>query len=144
MAYVKILIHAVWGTKNRFPFFTEIIRPRFCQHILENGKSKGIYIDCVNGHKDHVHCLFYLNADMTLAKHIQLLKGESSFWLNKSGLLNSKFEWADEYFAASVSEDKIAIVRNYIITQETHHLKLTFTEEYNRFLESFGFKEDHG
>lgn len=30
------------------------------------------------------------------------------------------------------------------MTQEDHHLKLTFTEEYNKFLASFGFKEDHG
>ena len=144
MAYVKILIHAVWGTKNRFPFFTKEIRPLIWQHISDNGKMKGISVDCVNGYEDHAHCLFYLNADMSLAKHIQLIKGESSFWLNKNGLLNTKFEWADKYFAASVSEDKKPIVRNYIMSQEDHHLKLTFTEEYNKFLASFGFQEDHG
>lgn len=144
MAYVKILIHTVWGTKNRFPFFTKEIRPLIWQHILENGKGKEIYIDCVNGYQDHVHCLFYLNADMSLSKHIQLLKGESSFWLNKSGLLKSKFEWADKYFAASVSEDKIDVVRNYISTQEEHHTKITFLQEYNRFLSSYGFSEHQG
>lgn len=80
---------------------------------------------------------------MSLAKHIQLLKGESSFWLNKSKLLTSKFEWADKYFAASVSEDKIDTVRNYISNQEEHHRKLTFLEEYNKFLNIYGFNEDH-
>lgn len=144
MAYVKILIHAVWGTKNRFPFFTKEIRPLIWQHILENGKEKGVYIDCVNGHEDHVHCLFYLNADMSLAKHIQLMKGESSFWLNKTALVQSKFEWADKYFAASVSEDKIDVVRNYIAKQEEHHTTLTFLQEYNRFLSSYGFDEHQG
>jgi hypothetical protein len=28
---------------------------------------------------------------------MQLLKGESAFWINKSGLLKNKFEWADKY-----------------------------------------------
>lgn len=144
MAYVKILVHAVWGTKDRFPFFTKEIRPLIWQHILENWKGKGIYIDCVNGYQDHAHCLFYLNADMSLSKHIQLIKGESSFWLNKSGLVQSKFEWADKYFAASVSEDKIDVVRNYLATQEEHHTKFTFLPEYNRFLISYGFNEHQG
>jgi len=144
MAYVKILIHSVWGTKNRFPFFDKETRPIVWQHIKENATSKGIYIDRINGYSDHVHCLMYLNADMSLSKQIQLLKGESSFWLNRSGLLKNKFEWAEEYFAASVGDEKIAVVRNYIDTQEQHHEKITFLEEYTRFIRHYGFEEGHG
>lgn len=59
-------------------------------------------------------------------------------------MLNSKFEWADKYFAASVSEEKIAVVRNYINTQEEHHQTISFLEEYNRFMKHYGFEEDHG
>ena len=144
MAYVKVLIHSVWGTKNRFPFFDKETRPLIWQHMKENAKLKGIYIDTINGYSDHVHCLMYLNADMSLSKQVQLLKGESSFWLNRSGMLNSKFEWADKYFAASVSEEKIAVVRNYINTQEEHHQTISFLEEYNLFMKHYGFEEDHG
>jgi putative transposase len=143
MAYVKILIHAVWATKNRHPFFTKEIRPIVWQHIYENAQQKGIFIDSVNGHADHAHCLFYLNADMSLSKHMQLIKGESSFWINKSGLLNTRFEWAEEYFAASVSDNKAAIVRNYINNQEEHHRIVPFQEEYNRFLKHYGFEEQY-
>ncbi len=144
MAYVKILIHSVWGTKNRFPFFDKETRPVVWQHIKENAKLKGFYLDAVNGYSDHVHCLMYLNADMSLSKQIQLLKGESSFWLSKSSFLKSKFEWADKYFAASVSEEKIAVVRSYIAKQAEHHQKTTFLEEYNRFMRHSGFQEDQG
>ena len=39
---------------------------------------------------------------------MNLLKGESSFWINnKSGLINIKFGWQDEYFAVSVSESQV-------------------------------------
>lgn len=143
MAYVKILLHAVWGTNNRHPFFTKEIRPVVWQHIYENAKQKGIHIDTINGYTDHIHCLFYLNADMSLSKHMQLIKGESSFWLNKSDLLHSPFEWAEKYFAASVSDDKLAVVQAYINNQEKHHRVVSFQEEYNRFLKHYGFEEQH-
>ena len=45
---------------------------------------------------------------------MQLIQGESSFWINKNKLCLNKFEWQDEYFAVSVSESMIDIVRNYI------------------------------
>lgn len=144
MAYVKVLIHAVWSTKNRFPFFDKETRSKVWQHINENAKMKGIHIDRINGYSNHVHCLMYLNADMSLSKQVQLLKGESSFWLNRSGYLKTKFEWAEEYFAASVSDEKISVIRNYIDTQEQHHEKITFLEEYNRFMRHYGFEEGHG
>ncbi len=52
--------------------------------------------------------------------------------------------WADKYFATSVSEDKIVIVRTYIRNQQSHHQKQTFTEEYKLFLKSLGYEEDFG
>ena len=36
-----------------------------------------------------------------LSTIIQLIKGESSYWINKNNLTIGKFEWADEYFAVS-------------------------------------------
>jgi hypothetical protein len=32
----------------------------------------------------------------------QLIKGESSYWINKNSLVKGSFEWADEYYAVSV------------------------------------------
>ena len=69
-----------------------------------------------------------------------LIKGESSFWINKNELTKEKFEWQDEYFAVSVSESVVDKVRDYIKNQETHHTKKTFQEEYDEFMIKFGFK----
>jgi putative transposase len=121
MPYVNIMIHAVWGTKNRAPFLNDKIRYAVIEHIKQNAKEKGIYIDRLNGYTDHLHCLFALNADMSIAKAMNLLKGESSCWINKQSLTSSKFEWADEYYAASVSDSALNRVRAYIDRQEEHH-----------------------
>ncbi len=44
MAYVKIMVHAVWGTKNREPILTKELRETVIEHIKQNAKTKGIYI----------------------------------------------------------------------------------------------------
>ena len=73
MSFVKIWIHSVWGTKNRQAILTQEIRRDLFQHIKENAKKKEICIDTINGHLEHVHCLFALNADMSISKTIQQL-----------------------------------------------------------------------
>lgn len=72
---------------------------------------------------------------------MQLIKGESSYWINKQKLTPEKFEWQDEYFAVSVSESNIDIVRDYIKNQEEHHRHKTFADEYDELIEKFGFKK---
>src|SRR5687768_12740326 len=114
MSFAKVWIHAVWGTKNREPLLTAGVRPVLFQHIRDNAKKKSIYLDFVNGYTDHVHCLFTLNADMSLSNTIQLIKGEAAYWTNKESLTSSKLIWSHEYFAASVSESMIERVRAYI------------------------------
>ncbi len=134
MASVKIWIHAVWGVKDRRPLLTNDIRTVLFRHIKENAAEKKMYIDFINGWIDHVHILMTLNADMSIAKAIQLIKGESAHWANVTGLMRTKLEWADEYFAASVSESLVENIRAYIRTQEEHHRSKTFAEEYEQFL----------
>lgn len=139
MPFVKVMIHAVWGTKSRESFLIDEIRSKVNGHIRKNCRSKDIYLDSINGHVDHLHCLFGLNATMSLSRAMQLIKGESAFWINKNELIRHKFEWADEYFAASVSESMLDRVRTYIENQEEHHKKVTFMQEYQELTKRYGF-----
>ena len=139
MAYVKIWLHCVWGTKSRTPFLTKKILSDLIDHISTNAKEKGIYIDTINGHREHIHCIISLGPDQTLAKVIQLIKGESSFWLNKNKLTRYKFEWAVEYYGVSVSESELKKVRIYIKNQEVHHSQSTWEDEYNEMMITYGF-----
>ena len=141
MPHIKVYIHFVWTTKNRYPYLaTPALRKQVWQHILDNAKEKGIFIDFINGYEQHCHCLISLGDNQTLRKLMQLIKGESSYWINQQKLTRKKFEWQDEYFAVSVSESKIDVVRNYIKKQEEHHRRKTFADEYDEMIEKFGFK----
>lgn len=142
MPFVKVYIHCVWSTKNRIPYLNSIeLRQKVWNHIRENAIQKGIFIDFINGYSDHCHCLISLGVDQNIQKVMQLIKGESSFWINKNELIKEKFQWQDEYFAVSVSESVIDKVRTYIKNQEEHHKKKTFQEEYDEFILKFGFKK---
>jgi REP element-mobilizing transposase RayT len=141
MAFVKVYIHFVWSTKNRVPFLeTKEMRDKVWFHIRENAKKKGIFIDFVNGYSQHCHCLVSLGIDQTISKIMQLIKGESSFWINQVKLTKEKFEWQDEYYGVSVSESMIEKVRNYIKNQEIHHSLKSYDDEIDDLIRKHGFE----
>ncbi|MBA3674825.1 MAG: IS200/IS605 family transposase, partial [Chitinophagaceae bacterium] len=108
------MIHYIWATKNRMPIITDELKWVLLSHIKENSIKKKIFIDALNCEKDHIHLLISLGTEQTIAKIAMLIKGESSFWVNKQKLIKQKFEWQDEYIALSVSESAVDKVRQYI------------------------------
>jgi REP element-mobilizing transposase RayT len=140
MSYVRVWVHYVWAVKHRQPILTDAYRDPMHQHILENAKSKNIYLDRINGYYDHIHCLISLGKEQTIESVAHLLKGESSNWFNnKSGLNAPRLNWQAEYYAASVSELLIDTTRAYIDAQIFHHKTKTFAEEYEEMIREFGF-----
>ncbi len=142
MPHIKVYIHFVFTTKNRFPYLnTPELREQVWKHIIENSIKKNIFIDQVGGHAEHCHCLVSLGSNQSIEEVMRLIKGESSHWINKNKLTKSKFEWQGQYFALSVSESMVERVRGYIKKQESHHAKKTFKEEYEEFIRVYQFKE---
>jgi REP element-mobilizing transposase RayT len=141
MPFTKILIHAVWATKDRKPLMNKENKDALCQHIREYAKSKSIYLLNVNGWLDHLHCLISMSSDQNIATVMGLIKGESSFWANKNLNFTEKFGWQDDYFAVSIGESQLQILNNYIDNQEEHHKKKTFQQEYEEFIKKYDFKD---
>lgn len=129
MPYTRVWIHFVWSTKKRKPVLNDAVRKGLFDHIKNNSIEKGIFIDCVNGYIDHVHCLISLGADQNISKVMQLIKGESAYWFNKQKLIDEKLEWQDEYYAVSVSESRIVSLRKYIKNQSEYHKGKAFLKE---------------
>ena len=145
MSWVRIWIHMVFCTKNRIPFLdSPELRFEMFNHIKENAIEKEIWLDCVNGFSEHAHCLISLSREQTISNVARLIKGESSFWINKEGLLDQKFLWQDDYWAVGVSEAHLKRVRRYIHKQEEHHRKISFKDEINRFEKKHGWEKIPG
>lgn len=142
MPFVKIWIHLVFSTKMREKLITKELKEKLIDHIKSNARSKDIWIDSINCTSDHMHILISLGTEQTISKVAMLIKGESSYWVNKNNLLKTKFEWQDEYFASSVSNSMVVKVRNYINDQEEHHRKKSFSEEFNELLVKNSFDKN--
>lgn len=139
MSYIRMWVHLVFATKNRELLLPKEIRYKVQEHIIENCKEKSNYLQAINGHTDHLHCLISLGKEQSIAKVMQLIKGESSFWINKTQLTNEQFMWQDDYFAVSVSESNLQTVISYIKNQEIHHAKKSFDDEVKEFEKLYGF-----
>jgi len=141
MSFVKIWVHLVFATKNREPLLNKQFRYDLHKHIAANCKEKDIFLKSINGYTDHIHCLISLGKDQNIAKVSQLIKGESSFWINQNKLTTAKFSWQDDYFAVSISESQVETVTNYINNQEHHHVKKSFNDEVDEFMTKFGWQQ---
>lgn len=140
MSFVKIWIHLVFATKNRQPWLEKELRYDLHKHIIHNCKEKDIYLGEINGYNDHIHCLISLGKNQSIAKVTQLIKGESSIWINKSNFLDDYFAWQDDYFAVSIGESQVKTVINYIKNQERHHNNKSFEQESEEFKAAYGWK----
>ena len=139
MPFGAVWIHAVWATHQRQPLLAAALRPVLFQHLREQAERHNIRLTDAGGWIDHVHILFALAPDQNLAKVMQLLKGESSYWLNQQGLTPGKsFRWQAEYWAGSVSPSGLSRVRAYIKGQEEHHKVYSFAEECEKLFKGLG------
>lgn len=142
----KIWIHAVFSTKNRQPLIQKTVRDFLYRHIRQELTDADCIVDSINGIEDHVHILFLLQPQLAVSAVMKQIKGSSSHHINGLNIIPDKFAWQTGYGAFSVSESQVERVRQYIANQEQHHQKMTFSEEYQRFMKQYGLlnSEDDG
>ena len=73
---------------------------------------------------------------------MQEIKRDSSEWINKERLVMGRFSWQEGFGAFSYSKSHVSRVANYIETQEQHHKKKTFVEEYKKILKDVDLEYD--
>jgi putative transposase len=138
----SILVHLIFSTKNREPFITEAIEKElhpYMAKIFRELKSPSLTI---GGTDDHVHILFSLGRTIEVADLIQEVKTESSKWIKTKGQEFEDFHWQRGYGAFSIGQSQVATLRRYIAGQRIHHQRITFQEEYRKFLKSYGIDYD--
>ncbi len=94
----------------------------------------------VGGVADHVHVLLSIPATLSVAKAVQLLKGNSSKWVHDTFQTQSDFDWQEGYGAFSIGVSGVQDTMKYIQSQPDHHRKLSFKEELEVFLKKHGME----
>jgi len=137
-SFNKLWIHAIWATKNRQELLDFSIENQVFDYIRDEFISLGCPVRIINGMPDHIHVLFLLNPQKSIAEVIKQAKGSSSHSINGVDLMLEKFAWQTGYAAYSVSESQLEVVYNYIKNQKQHHLKKNGQHEFDEFVKSHG------
>ena len=137
-SFNKIWIHAIGATKERVPLIDQTIERNVYAYIAEELRELGCPVRIINGMPDHIHCLFLLNPQKSIAEVIKQIKGTSSHYINQKEELSVKFAWQTGYAAYSVSESVVEKVYHYIHNQKQHHANKTFQQEYDEFIKVYG------
>ncbi len=135
--YTQIHLQIVFSVKNRHSLIRKSWKNELFQYltgIIQNHDHKVL---AINGMPDHIHILIGMRPTQSLSDLVQDIKGDSSKWINKKGIVAGHFSWQEGFGAFSYSRSHLNNVIDYIKNQELHHKTKSFIEEYVDFLEKF-------
>ena len=116
--------HMVFVTKYRRPVLTGEVKDLVYRIIRQVCEEKGLVILELNGEPDHVHLLFEADPFTAPGQLANILKTKTSRFARKKygdTVLRQYYWkplfWSDSYFVASVSENSLQNVQEYIKNQ---------------------------
>ena len=139
----EVYLHAVFSTKGRRRFLRETsLRQKM--HAFLGGVSNrlGCPTIIVGGTDDHIHQLIKFGRTITQAEWIKEIKRASSGWIKQFGPRLRNFAWQAGYGFFSVSPADADILRQYIASQDDHHRKISFQDEFRKMLTQYGLEWD--
>ena len=138
----SILIHLIFSTKNREPVLTPEIDVELYPYMASIFKAMESPALIINGTSDHLHTLFSLSRVVTIADLVEEVKTESSKWIKTKGRTFRTFHWQSGYGAFSIGQSQVRSVKRYIGRQKEHHRRMTFQDEYRKFLKAYEVEYD--
>jgi putative transposase len=139
-SYISNHVHIVFSTKDRAPVIPEQFQPKLWAYMAGIATNHGMHALAIGGMDDHIHVLVSIPASLSIAKAVQVLKANSSRWIN--GARRDRFEWQESYAAFSVSRSIIPRIMDYIRNQREHHKKRDFAAELALLLKKHGIEPD--
>ena len=135
--YTQCYVHLIFSPKNREALIGKgwkIELEKYITGIVQNNKHKLLAIGTM---PDHIHIFIGYNVNQLIPDLVETIKTSSNAWIKQKNFSRFRFEWQRGYGAFTHSRSQVETVVNYILTQEEHHRKRTFREEYVDFLRKY-------
>ena len=137
-SYTACYLHLIWAVKDRMPLLnTEKAVKSVTGYLHSYLNELGIYVHALYINPEHIHLLIDLPTNRTIEDIVKLIKGSSSHWINQNNIIEYKFAWSVGYAAFAVSKSNVEKVAQYILNQKEHHRRITFAEEYRKFIREY-------
>ena len=135
--YYQVTLQIVFAVRYREALIEDSFREKLQAYICGIIKNHDQKLLTINAMPDHIHLLIGLAPAIRLSDLVREIKSASSKYINDNNLSRKKFYWQNRYGVFSYSMSHRKNVIHYIENQREHHRKMTFREEYIKFLESF-------
>jgi len=140
--FSRILLHVIFSTKGRRNSLYRDMRADLLGYMQGIARNEGVHVLKANAIEDHVHMLLATKPIHAPADVVRTIKTNSSSWIHKTYPDLRDFEWQSGFGVFSVSESASGDVSAYIESQERHHRRIPFAEEFRLFLEKHGVEYD--
>jgi len=140
--YTSLNVHITFSTKDRTPIINPDWQEKLWAYLGGIARKYKMKTLEIGGVADHLHMPVSLPPNLAPAKAVQLLKGNSSKWINENFAGPYRFHWQEGYGVFSVSVSQIESTKKYIRNQNEHHRKKSFQEEYITLLKKHGVEYD--
>jgi REP element-mobilizing transposase RayT len=138
----QILVHFVFSTKNREPWIDDNLRDDLHGYIGGIVRDLSGALLKAGSVEDHIHLLVAHPRTASPAEVVEAIKTGSSKWIKPRLKLGTGFHWQNGYGAFSISPSHRPALEEYISQQREHHRKVSFQEEYRKFLRKYGIGFD--
>ena len=134
--YTQCYFHLVFAVKNRNALVKKEWKDemeKYITGIVQNHRHKMLAIGSM---PDHIHMLIGYNVNQLIPDLVEEIKTSTNAWIKARRLSEFKFEWQIGYGAFTNSRSQIDMEIKYILSQQEHHKKKKFKEEYLEMLEN--------
>ncbi len=132
--YRQLLYHSVIRTKNGKKTIGSRQAKQLYAYIAGIIRNKKIHLYRINGIEDHIHILTDIHPSIALADFIRDIKVSTSVRMKNCGYFPYFDGWSDRYGAFTCSWANVGNIAEYISTQQEHHKKELFIDEYRRLI----------
>lgn len=139
--YSQIHIQVVFAVEGRQSLIrkeNKVELQKYLTGIVTERQQKLLAVHCM---PDHTHILIGLRPSMALSDLVHDMKIASAKFVNGKKWVG-RFSWQEGFGAFSYGHSQLSKIIQYIQNQEQHHARVTFREEYVRFLKRYEIEHD--
>lgn len=135
--YHNLYIHFIFTTLHRIPVIPEKNRVEIEKYITGIIKNQDCQLYSIYVNPEHMHMLISRTPKISDNDLVNIIANSSENFINTKRLCQGTFSWQNTCSAFSISKSDVDRVCRYILTQATHHKKISFSEEYELFLKFY-------
>ncbi len=135
--YNNLYTHFISTTIHRSQLILEKHRERIEKYMTGIVNNNDSHLYAIYANPEHVHFLVSPSPNISEVNLATVVASSTQQFINQNKLCDFQFAWQESASAFSVSKSDVDKVCKYILNQPEHHKKVSFTEEYDKFLKFY-------